>query len=210
VWQIERLGWKLDLIAAVDARVKAPPSALPPPADWAAMNATDDEYRHVQVHGTLLHCETLVQALTELGGGYWVMTPLQTVDGIVLINRGFVPSDRRDPATRAAQPGGPVTVTGLLRMSEPGGGFLRPNDPKDGRWYSRDVQAIANACGLAKVAPFFIDAEASPANAGPPFGGMTVVAFRNAHLSYAVTWFALALLSAVGLAILLRDRQGRE
>ena len=45
MWQIERLGWKLDLIAAVDARVKAPSSALPPPADWAAMNATDDEYQ---------------------------------------------------------------------------------------------------------------------------------------------------------------------
>ena len=209
MWQIERLGWKLDLIAAVDARVKAPPSALPPPADWVAMNATDDEYRHVQVHGALLHCETLVQALTELGGGYWVMTPLQTVDGIVLINRGFVPSDRRDSATRAAQPGGPVTVTGLLRMSEPGGGFLRPNDPKDGRWYSRDVPAIANACGLAKVAPFFIDADATANPGGSPVGGLTVIAFSNNHLLYAIIWFGLALLSAVGSALMLRSARHR-
>lgn len=210
MWQIERLGWKLDLIAAVDARVKAPPSALPPPADWAAMNATDDEYRHVQVHGTLLHCETLVQALTELGGGYWVMTPLETSQGIILVNRGFVPSERRDPSTRAgAQLPGPVTVTGLLRMSEPGGTLLRRNDPASGRWFSRDVQAIAASCGLAGVAPVFIDADATPNPGGYPVGGLTVIDFPNNHLVYAITWFGLAVLCAVGTVLMLRSARAR-
>jgi len=153
-WQLERLNWKLDLIATVDARVKAPASALPPPDDWPTVNATEDEYKHVVVTGQLLNrCETLVQALTELGGGYWVMTPLQTAQGTVLVNRGFVPSDKRDPATRAtAEPEGSVTVTGLLRMSEPGGGFLRRNDPATSSGSSRSHVRVAAARGLAGAA----------------------------------------------------------
>jgi surfeit locus 1 family protein len=90
-----------------------------------------------------------------------------------------------------------VTVTGLLRASEPGGGFLRANDPADGRWYSRDVAAIAEAEGVGPVAPYFIDAGATPNPRGLPVGGLTVVSFRNTHLAYALTWFALAALVVV-------------
>lgn len=143
-----------------------------------------------------------MQAVTERGAGFWVLTPLHTGQGIVLVNRGFVPGDRRDPATRTAgQAVGMVTVTGLIRASEPGGGFLRANDPAADRWYSREVAAIARARGLGTVAPFFVDADATPNPGGYPLGGLTVVSFRNNHLVYAITWFALALLSA-GAAIL--------
>jgi surfeit locus 1 family protein len=206
VWQVERLGWKLDLIARVDARVSAPAAAPPAPAQWPALTEDADAFRHVTVHGTLLNqCETLVQALTELGGGYWVMTPLQTDQGTIFINRGFVPSDKRDPASRAAaEPTEPVTITGLLRMTEPGGGFLRGNDPAQHRWYSRDVAAMGAACGLSGVAPFFIDADKTPNPGGYPVGGLTVVAFDNNHLVYALTWFGLALLSAAGAFLMLR------
>ncbi len=100
-------------------------------------------------------------AVTELGPGYWVLTPLETPAFTVLVNRGFVPQDRRDPASRPeGAVAGDVTVSGLLRLSEPGGGFLRANDPAGGRWYSRDVAAIAAAEGLrGPVAPYFIDAD---------------------------------------------------
>ena len=57
------------------------------------------------------------------------------------------------------------------------------------------MQAIAAARGLAQVAPFFIDADASPApEAGQPIGGLTVIAFNDNHLVYALTWYALALM----------------
>ena len=91
-------------------------------------------------------------------------------------------------------------------MSEPGGTFLRRNDPAANRWYSRDVAAIARARGLGPVAPYFIDADATPDTGGYPVGGLTVVRFRNAHLSYALTWFTLAGLSAWGLWFVLRRR----
>ena len=162
-WQLKRLSWKLDLIARVEQRVHAPAVVVPAASQWSELTAVNDEYRRVRATGTFLHeFETLVQATTELGAGFWVLTPLQLADGsVVLINRGFVPPERRDRAAHGAgEPVTPATVTGLLRMTEPGGAFLRRNDPAANRWYSRDVQVIAAARGLKHVAPYFIDAEA--------------------------------------------------
>jgi surfeit locus 1 family protein len=208
VWQLERRVWKLDLIDRVERRVHAAAVPMPAIASWSSVNWADDEYRHVTAHGRFLHDrETLVQALTVDGPGYWVMTPLQTVDGgIVLINRGFVPSARRDRSTRRdGEPSGDVDVTGLMRMSEPSGSFLRRNDPAEDRWYSRDVAAIAKARGLSQVAPFFIDADATPGRESWPRGGLTVVSFPNNHMTYALTWFTLAImLAGAGLARLRR------
>lgn len=204
VWQVQRLGWKLALIERVESRIHAAPVAAPGPAHWATI--AGDEYRRIRLTGRFLHeRETLVQAVTEHGGGYWVMTPFLSDRGFtVLVNRGFVPPDRRDPASRTAgQTDGDVTLTGLLRLSEPKGGFLRENAPSSGRWYSRDVDAIASARGLGAVAPYFIDADATPNRGGFPIGGLTVVRFSNNHLAYALTWFALALMVAGAAAFVI-------
>ncbi|MEA3149379.1 MAG: surfeit locus 1 family protein, partial [Gammaproteobacteria bacterium] len=156
--------------------------------------------------------ETLVQAVTVLGPGFWVLTPLQLADGaLILVNRGFVPSEgsdghgtgaARDPSGDSPGHGsGPGLVTGLLRMTEPKGGFLRHNDAAADRWYSRDVQAIAAARHLKRVAPYFIDVDAQSAalEPGAPVGGLTVIDFHNNHLLYAITWYTLALMIPAAL-----------
>jgi surfeit locus 1 family protein len=195
-WQVYRRAWKLDLIARVDQRVHAPPVAPPGPAQWPDVTAASDEYRHVQLTGTLLNDRaTRVQASTDLGSGFWLLTPLQTTDGsVALINRGFIPPDWK-PDT-SSDPAKPVTITGLLRLSEPHGRFLRANEPAAGRWFSRDVQAIAAARGLSHVAPYFVDADADAGRPGTnePVGGLTVISFPNNHLVYAITWYLLALM----------------
>lgn len=208
VWQVHRLAWKRDLIERVEQRVHAPAVPAPGREQWPQVNVANSEYLHVSVQGHYLHDrETLVQAVTERGGGFWVLTPLQTADGyVVLINRGFVPPNQRDPATRRqGQIEDVTTVTGLLRISESGGAYLRTNEPAADRWYSRDVAAIAAARGLSDVAPYFIDADASEAQPGDaPVGGLTVIKFSNNHLQYALTWFALALMVAGGTFLVLR------
>lgn len=213
IWQIQRLHWKLDLIARVEARVNAPPIML---AETKGMAPADLEYRPVQVSGSFDHrAETLVQAVTELGGGFWVLTPLRTDHGdTILINRGFVPAGQRNLQSRQeGQVSGPVSVTGLARLTEPGGAFLRSNDPTANRWYSRDVDAISQARGLEQVTSFFIDADATPQPGGYPVGGLTVIRFRNTHLVYALTWFTLSAMVAGGLVMLIRhdraERRGR-
>ena len=206
-WQLQRRVWKLDLIERVTQRVAAPVVDAPGPAQWPQVNAAQDEYRHIRLTGRFIPGRDVrVQAVTRLGSGFWLLSPLQGADGtVVLVNRGFVPPQSEPPAP----PEGPVTVTGLLRLSEPGGGFLRQNDPAADRWFSRDVIAIAQArglVGLGPVAPYFVDTDATPAGREPapgqPVGGLTVIAFANSHLVYALTWYALALMVA-GAAIAL-------
>ena len=202
VWQVERRTWKHALIAQVDARIHAAPAAAPEPAAWSTLTAANAAYRRVAASGDYLSGhDVFVQATTALGGGYWVITPLRDRRGFtILINRGF-------SIARAAPtpPTGAVRVTGLLRITEPNGGFLRTNDPAGDRWYSRDVGAIARSKGLDDVAPYFIDADAASSASGGPVGGLTVVAFADNHLVYALTWFALALLLAGGVVIVGRD-----
>ncbi len=191
VWQIERRTWKLALIAQTERQLRAAPVAAPPPS--APIDA-DDAYKPVVATGRYrAGTDTYVQAVTDLGGGFWVLTPFDTDRGFtLLVNRGFVPADQRG---KVAPPTAPQSIRGLLRLTEPGGGFLRSNDPAGDRWYSRDLAAIAEARHLGRVAPYFIDA--SEPRTGWPRGGMTVVRFRNSHLVYALTWFGLALLVAV-------------
>jgi surfeit locus 1 family protein len=210
-WQVHRRAWKLDLIARVDQRVHAPAVPAPPARHWADVTASNSEYRHVTVSGTFLNgSETLVQATTDLGAGFWVLTPLRQADGtLVLINRGFVPPERRDrTAHGASEPTTAATITGLLRITEPSGGFLRKNDPAANRWYSRDVQAMAKARGLGRVAPYFIDAEATRGGDDTaPVGGLTVIAFHNSHLVYVITWYTLALMVVGGMWIVIREER---
>ena len=76
--------------------------------------------------------------------------------------------------------------------------MLQDNDPAAGRWYSRDVAAIAAAQGLqGPVAPFFVDAQAAADPAAPGRAAASRwCSFRNHHLVYAFTWFVLAALVA--------------
>jgi surfeit locus 1 family protein len=192
VWQIERRTWKLALIERVERRLAASPVAPPPRAAWHTIG-DESAYLRVRTSGQWRAASPVfVQAVTDLGGGYWVLAPLSTPAGTILVNRGFVPLGDR-AAIRA--PEGAATITGLLRVTEPGGGFLRDNDPMADRWYSRDTAAIARARRLGEVAPYFIDADASGTR-GWPRGGLTVVRFRNTHLIYALTWFTLAAMMA--------------
>ena len=208
IWQIERRTWKLDLMARVDQRAHADAVAAPGVPQWPQLNAAKDEYRRIRITGAFTATpDTLVQAVTERGSGFWVLSPLRLADGsIVMVNRGFVPPEAVNQIAAAPTAANRTsTVTGLLRMTQPDGAFLRKNDPTNRRWYSRDVQAIAAAHGLGRVAPYFVDADASsilaaePATGNAqitPVGGLTVIAFHNNHWVYAFTWFTLAAMVA--------------
>jgi surfeit locus 1 family protein len=58
------------------------------------------------------------------------------------------------------------------------------------------------------VAPYFVDEEAG-ADSTAPVGGLTVIAFRNSHLVYAITWYGLALMVLVGAGIVIREERRR-
>ena len=207
VWQIERRGLKHALIEKVEAGLSAPPQALPPQTAWTRLSAPEIDYQKVVVRGTLLHEREaylymlyVAQEGLEPTPGYAVITPLLLEDGgLLLINRGYVPTSKLDPASRAqAQTSGPVTITGLLRSPEPRSWFSPDDQPAKKLFYTRDLTAISTALALptlgkGPVAPFILEADATAQQGGWPKGGQTVVQFTDNHLQYAVTWFSLAL-----------------
>lgn len=215
-WQVRRYHLKLKIAHDIATRVHAPPVEAPGPAEWPRISAGDDQYLHVKLRGRFVGGQTLVRGSSSQGYGYWVMAPLRTDRGfVVLVNRGYVaPEPSGAPASaRIAPPDGQVTLTGLLRLTEPRGGFLRRNRPQKGLWYSRDVAAIATTDHLPanQVAPYFVDADATAGESGPPYAGLTSIHVYNHSFGYAVTWYLLALGTLIAAGIVIRHQtQPRE
>ncbi|WP_426125051.1 SURF1 family protein [Pararhizobium sp. PWRC1-1] len=197
-WQMERLAWKEGLLASIAERRAAPP------ADLAAIEALakageDVDYRTVRVTGTYINNKER-HFFATYGGrtGYYVYTPLQLTDGqIVLVNRGFVTFEAKEPEMRKqGQLTGDQTVTGLSRakLLEKPSWAVPDNDVAKNIFYWKDLDVMAASTGLdpAKVVPFFIDADATPHEGGMPIGGVTQFDFPNSHLQYAMTWYGLA------------------
>lgn len=199
-WQLERLAWKESLIAQIEARAHGAPAEIVPEARWPDWRAADDEFRRVRLTGTFLHdLEVAVHGLMsgQRGSplqGYYIFTPLRLASGaVVMVNRGFVPMDLRDPARRTeAAPAGEVAVAGLVRAPEVRGLFMPENEPTAERWFVRDVAEMARARGLERAAPFWVDLDPAPGATGWPRPGQTRLAIPNNHLGYALTWFGIA------------------
>ena len=222
IWQLQRLSWKQDLLARVEDRTGQPPVPVPDPEAWPSLDYDDVDYLPVVVTGQFIHADevhaysALPDPVGPLGGqGYFIVTPLETDDGwIVLVNRGFVPEQFKDPSTRAAgQLTGPVEITGLLRPPQGRNAFTPTDDPEANVWFTRDPHAIGEALGYEpdRLAPYYIDATFDEGLVGGvPQGGETQVSFSNNHLQYVVTWFGLAAALLVITIIRVRSTRRRR
>src|SRR5262249_13525086 len=199
-WQVERRHWKEGLIAARTPSTTAAPIALPAAGGQLSPAALADlDYRHGAATGVFLHEREMYLAARTMEGsvGYQIVTPLQQGDGsVVLVNRGWVPETRKDPARRReGQVVGTVTVDGA--SGAPGvQHWLQPdNQPAQNIWFWSDLPAMAAHAGIApdKLVPVFLEAGASPNPGGLPIGGQTKVNLPNDHLQYAITWYSLAV-----------------
>ena len=212
LWQLQRLEWKRGLIAQREAAMTAPPAAPPQTRE----EARSREFHRIVGEGAFHHDkEILLNAIGPKGGtGFDVLTPLSEAGGRTLfVNRGFVPSELKDPAKRAAgQLAGTVRVSGLLRLppEQKPNWFVPDNSVGRGDWFWIDLPAMGAADGLANVAPFYIEADATPNPGGWPRGGVTPLALSNDHLQYAITWFSLAVLAIVIYLLSQRRGQGQD
>lgn len=198
VWQLHRLAWKEGLIAEIATRSKAPPQPLPDPSIWPSLAPTDYAYRHVELTGRY---ENDKEALVfygagphDLGPGYLILAPLRLDSGaFVIVNRGFVPIDLAKSARAKGEIEGETQITGLMRPPQTRNLFTPADEPDKDIFFTRDPAAIAAHFGLAPAAPFVVDADDRPVPGGWPIGGMTEIDIPNNHLSYALTWFGLAV-----------------
>ncbi|XP_018496483.1 surfeit locus protein 1 isoform X1 [Galendromus occidentalis] len=190
-WQIRRREWKTALIDTIDAKTKAPPVELP--SDLRDLD--DMEYQTVRVRGVFDHDEEVYigpRGDVEKGGiGFFVITPLKLEDRdySILINRGWVPREKTNPATRReGQIPGVVEIEGVVRKSEPKP--IASKEIRSGAFFAvRDIDMLAQTLGTA---PVYIDAARKSSIPGGPLGGQTRVNLRNEHLSYILTWFSLS------------------
>lgn len=213
-WQVERLHWKEGLLADIAERRAAVPVPL---ADIESMaeQGGDIEYRTVTATGRYINNKERHFFATWRGQtGYYIYTPLQLEDARYLfVNRGFVPYENKEPEMRMqGQLTGQQTVTGLARAKLPAKpSWLVPNnDVVKNIFYWKDLDVMASSVDLdkASVVPFFVDADSTPNPAGFPIGGVTQVDLPNDHLQYAFTWYGLAVVLAVVVAISWFRRKG--
>lgn len=208
-WQVQRLHQKDALLLSISERMKA---AETPVSEILRLPIGEMEWRRVLARGRFLHDKEAYVYATEfdLGQGVHVLTPLALDgDGIVLVDRGFVPLASRAPETRSAgQVEGDVAISGIVRLEGERNMFTPPADESQRTWYSRDIQGIARVQDVELSAPIVIVAD-QPANPGglPRFPGYRVD-IPNNHLQYAVTWFGLAL-TLVGVYLVYHVKNGR-
>lgn len=221
-WQWQRRIEKQAYLAQLEASVTAAPMPLPPMEQWRQPNdkipISVPELARVRVEGTYLANQAIPIRTTlndstskTLGGlGFWWTVPLRLKSGgIVFINRGFVPAGPDFRPVPVETPAGPQTVTGLVRWPERRGIFDPADNPAKGDFFIRDAQILAQASGLADVAPFTLDAERTGGARVAPAGlnvGETIARIPNNHLAYALTWWGLALTLMGVYAAVVRGR----
>jgi surfeit locus 1 family protein len=202
LWQLDRKVWKENLIAAMTERLAHTPADLPPRDRWGRLLPEREEFARVGFPAEFLDGqEALVYSAGSAlrpdvqGPGYWVFSPARLAGGsLIIVNRGFVPLDRKDAASRTqGVPHGSVDIVGIVRWPETRGLFTPADEPQNSVWYLRDIAAIAAAKKWAVAAPFYIDMEQPVPPGGLPKPGKLQINLPDNHLQYAVTWFGLAL-----------------
>src|SRR5260370_21960698 len=205
VWQMERREWKRDLLD----RIAVNQAAAPMPLDELVKgDPLRREFGRVTLSGTFAHDKEFHLAARSMKNdvGVQVVTPVRTDDGkIVLFDRGWVPSTKKEPAKRAeGQLAGKVELTGVVRRSQVQRQFAPDNVPDKNVWFHVDVPLMRQLAGGASdpvLDTFFLEADARPNPGGVPIGGQTRLDIPNHHLQYALTWFGIAMaLAGVYLA----------
>jgi surfeit locus 1 family protein len=200
VWQMERREWKRDILDRIALNQAAAPMSLD---ELVKGDPLRREYGRVMVSGTFLHDKEFHLAARSLKNdvGVQVVTPVRTDDGkIVLFDRGWVPSTKKEPAKRAeGQVEGKVELTGIVRRAQVQRQFAPDNVPDKNVWFHVDVPLMRKLAGGAPdsvLDAFFLEADARPNPGGVPIGGQTRLDIPNDHLQYALTWFGIALAMA--------------
>jgi len=199
-WQVQRLIWKENLIAMLESRWEAAP--IPLPQDLSDLEGL--QYQLVDLQGRYENDKELYLPGRTYKGtiGTNIVTPFVLEDGRrILIGRGWVPKDRSEAAARPQTLiEGQTSLQGILLPGGWGGGeWFRPNNvPADNVWFYVDPPAMWEAVGGSGIDNAYVAEVRADPEGSLPFTLSPKVDVKNDHLSYALTWFALA----IGLAVI--------
>ena len=211
-WQWRRYHEKKALVATYEAMDTA--IALPFPAS----GTTTEDFasvldRKVSVSGTwdYDHQFVVTNRRNADGPGHWLMTPLR-LDGspaAVLVSRGFIPFEDRDPASwekyRFAPTGQFQAVVKRAQSKK----LLGPGnpDPAPGQsiapvWYFVEAERAAERLPYPLITPVFLQHLGPPPSGRYPEQSISIEVPPQVHFGYTIEWILLALATlAIGLAI---------
>ena len=195
-WQVKRLFWKEALIERYITQSQSNPIKNPSILDYSNIN----EFKSVELSGSFLHKDEIyITGKTYEGNaGFHVITPFNLSNNkIILINRGWVSEGYRNPKKRKfSLVEGQIVLKGIVRFPQKKGYFVPENDGNNGFWFTIKPNEIINFLNLTSnqvINNYYIDALRQGEKLTLPIGVTGKPKLRNQHLSYAVTWYGLAL-----------------
>jgi surfeit locus 1 family protein len=216
VWQLDRLGERRAANRRVEARLALPAEDLSA-ALGAGVPAADLAWRHVRVEGIwdVTH-EIVIRARALRGApGVEVVTPLMySPDSAVLVLRGWLPAaDGLSADLASATPAGAdleTRIEGLALMGEPPSRI-----PPRHRAFEDSERLVLGSLSVEQAAeplpfdllPVFLLASGSEGLPGSPVPVPEPALSDGPHLSYAIQWFAFALISLAGSILYIRTRR---
>ena len=195
-WQIKRLIWKNDLISFY---LKQSTNNI---INLHKENFVSEEieYRKVRLTGKFLNkMEVHITGKTYEGNaGFHVITPFLMQNGnYVLVNRGWVSENYKEAKSRTfSLINEETSIIGLIRYPQKKGYFVPKNEPDNGFWFTIKPTEIKKHLKIDKetfITKFYIDALRKGKKINLPIGIKEKINIRNQHLSYAITWYSLAI-----------------
>lgn len=188
IWQLQRLVWKEELIATIEAAQAEEPIA----SNLALADATAHHFYNVMLEGEYLPQRfDLAARYYKSQLGYHIFSPFLLTSGErVLINRGWIPAGQKE--ADYPLPEGRQNVIGQLRLGNDRNAFTPANDTTRNIWFGRDAIAMCESANLT-CSDVTFDLVSEQQDGVYPIPARGEINLRNDHLGYALTWFGIGL-----------------
>ncbi|MEY2992109.1 MAG: hypothetical protein RI946_1503 [Pseudomonadota bacterium] len=197
-WQVDRLAWKQDILAKIDARIQDPEIPLP-----LTFDAINDKYQSVVFDGRLRGDFIRVLAsLKNVGAVNKVIAPVLVGDRTIMVDLGYI--KEVDIASLSLQ--GTVSIKGNLHWPQEVDGYTPEPDKNRNLWFARETTAMAAHFDAENVLVVAKSLEPKPDKL--TLMPLDTSGIPNDHLNYAITWFSLAMVwIAMSALFIWRTRQ---
>ena len=180
-WQIVRLNWKNNLILEIENSLKNPPVEL--------TNSNVENYLKIKTSGSIdLEKQIYLYNLNDTGTpGFEVINPILINDTNYLINRGWIPFEKKN--SQEINVFDENDIIGTLKLQGRKNIFKPDNDLEENYWFSLNREDILKFTGK-EFSKYIIYLNG---NYQVPKPKKITANISNNHQKYALTWFSLAI-----------------
>ena len=180
-WQLYRLNWKLNLLSEIENSLKNDP------VEFSKVNKKN--YLRIKTSGTIdFNKQIYLYNLNESGKpGFEVINPIIINNENYLINRGWIPFDKKDkPEVNLINEG---NIIGTLKLQHKASTFKPDNDINKNYWFTLNREDIFKYTGK-KFSDYIIYLNGDYKLPKPK---VITANISNNHKKYAITWFSMAI-----------------